>query len=328
MEISEDEKPTEIKKRKYIPGLAQLNFELEQDWTIEQARDLFNNSNNFVNKDKIDYSDCISGMKNLPEECVDLIIADPPFGIDFSGKENQYNRKSDLVSDGYIEILENYDTFSQQWIDCLPRIMKETSSAYIISGWTNLDAILNAIKRSNLIVVNHIIWKYQFGVFTKRKFVSSHYHILFVVKNDKKYFFNRFEYYPEDVWEISREYAPGQIKNGTKLPDELVKRFINFSSQPGDLVFDPFMGNGTTAVCSKGLYRHYFGYELNSKMLSVHQQNLDRINLGEWYKPLKEYIPSLESLLEKYPHLKKYVNQEETPKKTNKSLDKFFSSKK
>jgi len=70
---------------------------------------------------------------------------------------------------------------------------------FVFSGWTNLKDILNALDEVGFITINHIIWKYQFGVLTKRKFVTSHYHILFVAKDEEKYKFNKIEHYPEDV---------------------------------------------------------------------------------------------------------------------------------
>ncbi|NHI94471.1 MAG: hypothetical protein EAX96_18415 [Candidatus Lokiarchaeota archaeon] len=88
-----------------------------------------------------------------------------------------------------------------------------------------------------------MIWKYQFGVFSKKKFVTSHYQILFAVKNSNKYFFNKIEHYPLDIWEISRIYRHEEQKNCTKLPEEVVEKCINFCSKLGELVFDPLFGN-------------------------------------------------------------------------------------
>nr|MDO8112542.1 site-specific DNA-methyltransferase [Candidatus Sigynarchaeota archaeon] len=313
------------RKREYIAGLAQLNFTIEFDWSKEEAKAMYDTAVPKVEKDTILYEDCIAGMNKMPEESVDLIIADPPFGIEFSGKGSQYNRKPDLVEEGYVEIGEEYSTFTEKWVKCLSRIMKPAASAYLLSGWTNLNDLLNAIKQTNLILVNHIIWKYQFGVFTKRKFVSSHYHVLFLVKNENDYFFNKCEQYAEDVWIIPRNYMPGQKKNGTKLPEDLIIKCINFSSRPGDIIFDPFMGNATTAVCAKGLYRHYHGFELNEKMKGIHEENLGSVKAGAFYKPLKEYLPSVEELVEKYPHLKKLVQKGATnTKKDATALDSFL----
>ena len=91
--------------------------------------------------------------------------------------------------------------------------MKPTSSAWIISGYTNLEYVLESLRKNKLILINHIMWKYQFGTFTSRKFVSSHYHLLFVVKDPKNYFFHRITHYNLDVWDnIPRTYMAQQKK--------------------------------------------------------------------------------------------------------------------
>ncbi len=231
------------------------------------------------------YEDCISNIsKRIPENSIDLIIADPPFGIKFDGKGAQYNRKSEFVISGYTEITQaNYLEFSRSWLKAIFPVLKETGSAYIISGWTNLKDMLIAIDDAGFITQNHIIWKYQFGVFTKRKYVTSHYHILFLVKNKKKYYFNKVDHYPEDVWEIKREYLPGKKKNSTKLPDQLVEKLIQYSSKPGDVVLDPFMGNGTTAVASIKLQRNYLGFEINplaQEIIDINIANAKALKMG------------------------------------------------
>ena len=130
---------------------------------------------------------CLEGMKLIDKNKIDLIITDPPFAINFKAKKANYNRKNSNVIEGYNEILpENYYQFSYDWISEANRILKESGSMYIFSGWNNLKDILIAIDNVGLTVINHIIWKYQFGVVTKNKFVTSHYHCLYVCKNPKK----------------------------------------------------------------------------------------------------------------------------------------------
>ena len=321
---------TRKRKNPYVSGIAQLNFKPDYDWEIEEAAKLFKETtSSFRNIDNILFEDCIAGMKKLPAEIIDLIIADPPFGINFSGKEAIYNRNEEFVVEQYEEIVDNYGDFSDKWISELPRLMKDTSSAYIFSGWTNLKDILTAIEKSGLELINHIIWKYQFGVFTKRKFVTSHYHILFVVKDPKKYFFNKIEHYPLDIWDIPRTYKPGVEKNGTKLPEAVVERAINFSSKPGDLIFDPFMGNGTTAVCAKATYRHYIGFEKNTNLASLLEENISSVQLGEHYKPYRTFLPSIEELAEKYPAVRGRVNKDsELAEKDGIINNKIYKTKK
>lgn len=297
------------RKRRYVPGLAQLEFRPDHDWEVEEARTLFHETTHPVPVDTIQYEDCIAGLDRLPAASVDLVVADPPFGIEFDGKGSQYNRDSALVSDGYREVDEDYDAFTRAWISRLPRVMKPTASAYIFSGWTNLVDVLVALRRARLPVINHLVWKYQFGVFTRKKFVSSHYHVLFVARDPDQYFFNKYEHYPLDVWEIPRKYRRGQRKNGTKLPEAVVQRCLNFSSRPGDLVLDPFMGNGTTAVCAKKSFRHYHGFEVNPKMREILEANVARVELGAGYRPLRTYLPSIEDLAEKYPGVRRKLQE-------------------
>lgn len=223
--------------------------------------------------------DCIEGMKRIPENTIDLIITDPPFAIDFKAKRANYNRIDSRVLEGYREIpKKEYHTFTRNWMDECYRILKDSGSMYVFSGWNNLKDILNAIDEIGFITVNHIIWKYQFGVVTSRKFVTSHYHCLFICKNDnkRKFFpYGRFSkvqrdsqggslHYQdkEDVWIIKREYWTGDTKTPTKLPAEIITKILQYSSEEGDIVFDPFLGSGQTAVVSKMQKRRYLGFEI------------------------------------------------------------------
>lgn len=300
------------KERKYIPGLAALNFKPKDYWEPNKAEKMFLSSAR-DDIDKIDYCDCVSGIKSMPENSVDLIIADPPFGIKFSGKQGAYNRNSNLVMDSYHEVEKDYGVFAEEWIKYLYKIMKPHATAYIFSGWNHLEDILRASRLAGLTLINHIIWKYQFGVFTQKKFVTSHYHILMLAKNQDSYYFNKIEHYPLDVWDIKRKYNKGEEKNATTLPIDVVKKCIEFSSKPGDLVFDPFMGMGTTAVVSKSLWRHYYGFEINSKMESIIEKRINSTSAGELYVTLDQRIDETQNeVKKKYPLIyKKYMSERE-----------------
>lgn len=231
--------------------------------------------------DNVYCGDAINLMKKIPDEVIDLIITDPPFAIDFAPKRSNYNRTQSRVLNGYNEIpKEKYYEFTLQWTKESYRILKPTGSMYVFSGWTNLKDILNALEEANFITINHIIWKYQFGVYTKRKFVTSHYHILFVVKDAQRYKFNKIENYPEDVWIINREYWTGRIKTPTKLPIELVKKIILFSSDEEDIVFDPFLGSGTVAVAAVMLGRHYLGFEIVEDYCKFSKERISKVQIS------------------------------------------------
>lgn len=273
----------------WLPQMTGIKFKPTHDWPEKSALSLFKKSNFTFPVDTIHYLDFIKYSYLIPDNSINSIIADPPFGISFSGKESVYNRKSSNVQEGYVEIDQYYDEFSKLWISKLSRMLKDDGSAWIFSGWSNLSSILNAISGTDLNLINHVIWKYQFGVFTRKKFVSSHYHLLFLSKS-KNYFFNKIENYPLDVWEINRTYSPNELKNGTKLPHSLVMKCIDYSSRPGDLILDPFMGNGTTAVAAKSSFRHYVGFELNKSMKKIINNNVNQIDPGSSYSKYSSRI--------------------------------------
>lgn len=178
--------------------------------------------------------DCLSGLKKIPDNFVDLIVTDPPYGIRFGTNEGLYNRPKKGILTGYIDIpASEYEDFSKAWISECYRVLKENGSIYIVSGDRNLEYILKALRVSGFTTLNHIVWKYQFGVNTKKKFVTSHNLILFAVKNSKKYTFNRAARFEidtknelgksenykdrESVWYISKEKWIKKITTPTKL---------------------------------------------------------------------------------------------------------------
>ena len=112
-----------------------------------------------------------------------------------------------------------------------------------------------------------------------------------------------------DVWIINREYMSNTKKNGNKLPTALVKRCIDFTTRPGALVFDPFMGNATTAVASIASFRNYFGAEINNSVdiHDVHTRLIDSTVPGCMYTPYINNKPSDIEILERYPNLRKYI---------------------
>lgn len=226
-------------------------------------------------EDTLYEGDALTLLPQVPDGAVDLVVTDPPFAINFKAQRLNYNRTGSNVLEGYHEIPEEeYGEFSRRWIAEAERVLAPAGSMYIFSGWNRLRDILEGIDGAGLTTINHLIWKYQFGVFTKKKYVTSHYHILFVVKDPKQYTFNKIDHYPEDVWVINREYWKGRKKTPTKLPSELVKKILCYSSNPGDLVLDPFLGSGTVAVVAQQEGRHFLGFEVVPEYCAFAQASL------------------------------------------------------
>lgn len=226
--------------------------------------------------------ECVRGMRELiPDSSVDLVVTDPPFGIGFGaeGRCSSYNRDKSLVVGGYADVgADGYREFTLAWMREAYRALKDTGSMYVFSGWNRLKDVLAALDDTGFETINHIVWKYQFGVATRTKYVTSHYTIPYVCKDPSK---RRF--YPharfaqgekgadggslhyrdkEDVWAIKREYWRGREKTPTKLPLEIVRKMLAYSSVRGDVVLDPFMGSGQVAVAAKEAERRYVGFEV------------------------------------------------------------------
>lgn len=241
---------------------------------------------------KIFNQDCIIGMaEHLPDACVDLVITDPPFGIEFQAKRSNYNRKNERVLEGYNEIKGvDYQDFTRQWLTQVKRVMKPEAGLYIFSGWNYLKDLLIILDELDFTLVNHLVWKYQFGLVTKRKYVTSHYHVLYACIDDKKRKFFPYARYDkdaqhpdggsahykdkEDVWAIPREYWNGDVKTPTKLPAELIRKILAYSSLPGDVVLDPFLGSGQVAVVSHLEGRRYLGFEIVPEYFAFAERRL------------------------------------------------------
>lgn len=219
--------------------------------------------------------DCLKVLPTLPRESVDLVLADPPYNI---GVDYGNGKKADRRDD--------YDVWCERWIGWCYRALKPTGSLWIISGQEHGAEIDIAIQRAGMTMRNRITWHETFGVYCHGKFGRCSRPIFYATKSPKGFTFNREavtvpsarqEKYGDkraapggkimgDVWTISR--VCGTFKERvkgvpTQLPTELVQRIIGVSSNPGDIVLDPFAGSGTSLVVAKAMGRGAIGIELN-----------------------------------------------------------------
>lgn len=242
--------------------------------------------------------DCFKFLKKIPESSVDLILTDPPFGLnerEFDKKH--YNRNHNKILDGYVEAPKEleYGKWSYKWIKEFNRILKPNGSILIFSGWTHEADIQFAFRKTNKFkLINHLIWNYNFGVYTKSKFVTSHYHILYYCKKNGKPFFNKNAYHNEDhkntkggslvyddlqdVIKINKEYKPKQETNSNQLPIKLIEKLIKHTTEPNNVVLDIFSGNFTTQKAALKLNRKAWGCEINTNMCLKNFQELKDFN--------------------------------------------------
>ena len=249
--------------------------------------------------------DCVAGARRrLADHSVDLIITDPPYGIEGDQLHRHYHRDESFVIDGYVEVpLAEYAQFSREWIAEAARVLRPGGAMYLVSGWSNLRDILNAVAETDLQLVNHIVWKYNFGVFTRKKYVTSHYHILFLVQPGEKWVFNTYSRFSpsekadnngsllyrdmEDVWIIDREYKKGKKRHKNELPTELLVKMLQYSSVENDVVCDFFAGSFSTAKVAKSMNRSSVSFEIGETACREQAPLLDAVQWGERLRLLK-----------------------------------------
>jgi DNA modification methylase len=244
--------------------------------------------------DRVFNRDCISGMKALAPESVDLAFADPPFNIGYTYDVYEDKRAAD-----------EYLAWTRKWGAALVRALKPTGTFWLAIG-DDFAAELKLIfqRELGLYCRSWVIWYYTFGVNCKSKFSRSHTHLFHFVKDARNFTFNadairvpsaRQLVYadrradsrgrlPDDTWVLRPQdleggfgpeedvwYFPrvcGTFKeragwHGCQMPEQLLGRIIKACSNPGQTVLDPFGGSGTTLAVAKKLGRRFVAFELS-----------------------------------------------------------------
>nr|MDO8109372.1 site-specific DNA-methyltransferase [Candidatus Sigynarchaeota archaeon] len=231
-------------------------------------------------------------------EKFNLIVADPPFGLEFDKSSHEYGSDDYVLYEDKFSDKE-YEDFSYNWISACYDALAKDGALYVISGWTRISEILDAVKRTKFHLINHIIWFFGWGVFARKRYVTSHYHILFLVKDKNNYCFvpqfsnpntkRKGEKYEEDVWywpEYNRGNDPDRVKaHPCQLPLVLLEKIVKISSKPGDWVGDVFSGSGGTILACRRLGRNVIGFEKNKEYEAVIKQ---KAKFGEVIVPKSE----------------------------------------
>lgn len=232
-------------------------------------------------------ADVLEALKYIPDDFADLIIIDPPYNLskDFHG--NKFNAMSD----------SDYDEYLMTWFPEVCKKLKSNGSLYLCGDWKCTSSLQRAME-SELTVLNRITWQREKGRGAKANWKNGMEDIWFGVKNPKDYYFNvdavmmkrkviapykvdgkpkdwdegengNFRItYPSNFWDdISIPFwsMPENTDHPTQKPEKLYAKLILASSKPGDVIFDPFLGSGTTSVVAKKLGRNFCGIEQNEE---------------------------------------------------------------
>lgn len=223
-----------------------------------------------MEKDTIYNGDCIEGMSKIGDESIDLIVTDPPYLIGYSRHDKNSRFSKPIKNDDNPDLIERY-------INECYRIMKNNTACYMFTNYKTVDWFKVKLEKAGFTVKNIIIWdKERNGMGDLSTTYGYSYEIIFfVTKGQPKIRGKRIP----DVWRFPRVSSKKQVHQNQK-PVELIKQCIEKSSDPGAVVFDGFMGSGTTAIACLETGRHYIGYELDPEYYKIAQNRILDYELG------------------------------------------------
>jgi len=244
--------------------------------------------------------DAIALLKQLDDSSIDLIVADPPYNL---GKD--YGNNHDFKG------FDEYIDFTRRWLTEAARVLKPTGTIYVFMGVRFISYLYDILERELKLYFNSwVVWHYTQGLGKTKGFSPRHDDILVFTKSTK-YKFNLDEvripqkYYrarnnmrganPGDVWKFSHVHYsnPNRQNHPTQKPEGLIERMILASSDPGDMVLDPFSGSGTTMRVCQQLNRPGIGFELNPEYIELTKERLAEPFKGfDSVDPRMERVPN------------------------------------
>ena len=257
--------------------------------------------------------DCIEKLRNLPDNSVDLIFADPPYNMQLENAlYRPNNTKVDGVDDEWDKFasFSEYDTFCIAWLNECKRVLKDTGSIWVIGSYHNIFRVGNIMLNLGFWILNDVTWYKTNPMpnFLGIRFTNATETLLWCSKKkeSKKYTFNHnlMKKYNggkqmTSVWHIGLCIGKERLKNkdgkkahSTQKPEELLKRVILSTTKQGDIVLDPFFGTGTTGAVAKKLKRNFIGIEKETEYIKLAQNRIDKINTfyeeADWEEEPKE----------------------------------------
>jgi len=241
--------------------------------------------------------DCLEALGSLPDNHADLIFADPPYNLQLEGDLlRPNNTRVDGVDNDWDKFssFEAYDRFSRDWLSECRRVMKPEGSLWLIGSYHNIFRVGAILQDLGYWVLNDIIWRKTNPMpnFRGRRFTNAHETLIWAAHNsDARYTFNyeAMKALNDDIQMRSDWLFPicsggerlknktGKKAHPTQKPEALMQRIILASSNPGDMVLDPFFGTGTTGAAAKRLGRHWIGIERDENYARIARDRIDAV---------------------------------------------------
>ncbi len=213
---------------------------------------------------KIYNIDCLEFMKTLPDKCIDLVLTDPPYGMEFRSNYRKEKYKP-IKNDNNLDWLPKFVE------ECF-RIAKDNTHAYFFCSFHNIDIFKQAIEKK-FIVKNVLVWvKNNTGMGDLEGDYAPQYEfIIYARKGNLKLNEGR----SSNILQYSKT---GNIHHPTEKPIDLFSFLIRKSTKEGETVFDGFLGSGTTAVSAKQLNRNYIGCEISPEYCKIAEDRIKSIS--------------------------------------------------
>ena len=247
--------------------------------------------------DRILPGDCLEVLAALPARSVDLIFADPPYNLQLRQALYRPNMtRVDAVNDAWDQFASfaEYDAFSRAWLAACRRVLKDTGSIWVIGSYHNIYRVGAIMQDLGYWILNDVVWikTNPMPNFRGVRFTNAHETLLWASKGQgARYTFNHhaMKALNNDLQMRSDWHLPicsggerirdagGEKAHSTQKPEALLYRVILSSSNPGDVVLDPFFGSGTTGAVAKKLHRRWIGIERDPGYIQVAQRRIDSI---------------------------------------------------
>jgi modification methylase len=237
--------------------------------------------------------DCIAAMAALPDACVDMVFADPPYNLQLGGDLfRPEGGRVDAVDNDWdkFETFAAYDAFTAAWLAEARRILKPDGSLWVIGSYHNIFRVGATLQDAGFWILNDIVWckTNPMPNFKGTRFTNAHETLIWAARSeDAKYIFNyramktlNDELQMRSDWTFPICGGQERLKRGgtkahpTQKPEALLYRILLACTRPGDVVLDPFFGTGTTGAVAKRLGRHFIGIEREPVYVEVAEERI------------------------------------------------------
>lgn len=233
---------------------------------------------------KIYNQSCIDGLKNLPDESVDLIFTDPPYfqyrAQNVQGLKNHKDVETEFEFDSFSNEEEYLNFLEEVLTECF-RVAKPGAAGYIWCGDDFVSYINRMVDRVGFKFRKVIHWHKTNpfpAIYTRKMFANSMELLVHFSKGTPKTWNHKHVNEMHNFIQAPICMGKERTKHKTQKPLKVCIPYIEISSNPGDLVLDPFIGSGSTAVAAKMLGRNFIGFEISKEFCEISEKRLAEVS--------------------------------------------------